>query len=140
MQDNYCIMIEATDVRPGNLVWYYDLYMNETVFEVEGVLDGFIYCSTLPKSKLPLASVHPLSLDTGYLQSLGFVRGEREHGEDENVFSYKYNRNDSVYVRDEGYSFQFLAAAQGQLVPYGRPVVHVHQLQNLFYCLTGKDL
>lgn len=140
MQDKYCIMIEATDVRPGNLVWYYDLYMNETVFEVEGILDGFIYSSTLPKSKLPLANVHPLTLDTGYLRSLGFIRGERAHGEDENVFSYKYNRNDSVYVRDEGYSFQFLAAAPGQLVPYGQPVVHVHQLQNLFYCLTGKEL
>jgi len=133
-------MIEATDVRPGNLVWYYDLYMNETVFEVEGILDGFIYNSSLPKSKLPLAGVHPLSLSTEYLHTLGFVRGDREYGEDENVFSYRYNHKDSVYVRDEGYSFRLLAEAPGTFVPYGQPVVHVHQLQNLFYCLTGKEL
>jgi hypothetical protein len=133
-------MIEATDVRSGNLVWYYDLYMNETVFEVEGILDGFIYNSSLPKSKLALVNVHPLTLDTGYLNSLGFVRGDKEHGEDENVFSYRYNRKDSIYVRDEGYSFQLLAEAPGQMVPYGQPLVYVHQLQNLFYCLTGKEL
>jgi hypothetical protein len=136
-------MIEATDVRSGNLVWYYDMYMNETVFEVEGILDGFIYNSTLPKSKLPLASVHPLALDTAHLNSLGFVRGEKEHGEDENVFSYRYNRKDSIFIRDEGYSFQLLAEAAGmpgKFVPYGQPLVHVHQLQNLFYCLTGQEL
>ncbi|MBW8683188.1 hypothetical protein [Chitinophaga rhizophila] len=133
-------MIEANDVRTGNLVWYYDLYMNETVFEVEGLLDGFIYNSSLPKSKLPLANVHPLTLDTHHLRSLAFVRGEKEHGEDEQVYSYRYNRKDNIYIRDEGYSFQPLAAAGGQMIPYGQPLVYVHQLQNLVYSLTGKEI
>lgn len=133
-------MVEATDVRTGNMVWYYDLYMNEMVFEVEGLLDGFIYNSSLPKSKLPLASVHPITLDAGQLNNLGFVRGDREYGEDVNVFSYRYNRKDSIYVRDEGYVFQVLIETSGQQVPCGQPILYVHQLQNLFYCLTGKEL
>jgi hypothetical protein len=132
-------MIEEMDIRIGNIVWYYDLYMNETVFTVEGILGGCIYNSLLPLSKLPVDKVQPLKLEEEHLEQFGFVRGEKEHGEDENVFSYRYNHKDSIYIRDEGYSFQLLAIAAAGLVPYGLPIVHVHQLQNLLYYLTGEE-
>lgn len=133
-------MIADNDIRVGNLVWYFDLYMNETPFEVEGVLEGFVYHSALPKSRLPLSKVNPLKLDVEHLDALGFVRGDREYGEDINVYSLRYTHKDSIYIRDEGYSFQLLAESPTGLVPYGRAVVHVHQLQNLFYYLTGEEL
>ena len=133
-------MIADNDIRVGNLVWYYDLYMNETAFKVEGILEGFVYNSSLPKSKLPLSKVHPLKLETDHFNALGFVRGEKEYGEDTNVFSYRYTHKDSIYIRDEGYAFQLLTESPVGLVPYGLPVVHVHQLQNLFYCLTSEEL
>lgn len=133
-------MIEDTDVRIGNLVWYYNLYLIETPFQVEGVMDGFIYNSSLPKSKLPLDKVNPLILDEDYLQKFGFIRGDSDYGEDENVFSYKYNHKDSLYIRDDGDSFQFLVNCTAGLIPYGRPIAHVHQLQNLFYYLTREEV
>lgn len=133
-------MIADTDIRVGNLVWYYDLYMNETPFEVEGILEGFIYNSTLPKSRLPLSKVHPLKLEMDHFNALGFVRGEKEYGEDTNVYSLRYTHKDSIYIRDEGYAFQLLTMSPSGLVPYGRPIVHVHQLQNLFYYLTAEEL
>lgn len=133
-------MIADTDIRVGNLVWYYDLYMNETAFKIEGVLEGYVYNSCLPKSKLPLGKVNPVKLEADQLDALGFVRGEKEYGEDINVYSYKYTYKDSIYIRDEGYSFQMLTESPAGLVPYGRPLVHVHQLQNLFYDLTTEEL
>jgi hypothetical protein len=113
-------MIEEADVRIGNLVWYYNLYLIETSFKVEGILDGFIYCTSLPKNKLPLDKVNPIVLEADHLIGFGYVRGDKDYGEDENVFSYKYTHKDSLYIRDDGYSFQLLTA---ELIPYGRPLV-----------------
>jgi hypothetical protein len=130
-------MIEEADIRIGNLVWYYNLYLIETSFRVEGILEGFVFNSTLPRSKLPLDKVNPIALDPDYLQGFGYVRGDKDYGEDENVYSYKYTHKDSLYIRDNGYSFQLMTNG---MVPCGRPIVHVHQLQNLHYHLTGEEL
>lgn len=133
-------MIEETDIRIGNMVWYYDYNMIETVFRVEGIAEGFVYNSGLPKSKLPLEKVHPLALEADHLLKFGFLPGEEEYGEDPDTYSYKYNRADSVYIRETNGGFQPLAASKNGLVPYGRPLHHVHQLQNLFYDLTRDDV
>lgn len=133
-------MIEETDIRVGNLVWYYDYNMIETVFRVEGVLDGHIYNSGLPRSKLPLEKVHPLPLEAHHLEKFGFLPGEKAYGEDEHIYAYKYNRKDSVYLREVSGAFQPLACDNGKMTAYGRPLVHLHQLQNLFYDLTREDV
>lgn len=132
-------MIEETDVRIGNMVWYYDYNMVETVFRVEGILDGHVYNSGLPKSRLPLEKVQPVTLEVDHLLQFGFLAGEKEYGEDIHTYSYKYNRNSSVYIRETSGGFQPLTASSDGLVPYGRPLVHLHQLQNLFYDLTRDD-
>jgi hypothetical protein len=133
-------MIEEADIRVGNLVWYYNLYLIETSFKVEGVMEGFVYCTSLPKNKLPVDKVNPVTLEADHLIGFGYVKGDKDYGEDENVFSYKYSHKDSLYLRDDGYSFQLLTDSPSGLVPYGRPIVHVHQLQNLHYYLTREEL
>jgi hypothetical protein len=133
-------MIEETDIRIGNLIWYYDYNMEETTFRVEGILAGHVYNSTLPKSKLPFEKVHPLTLDTEHLLEFGFLAGDRDYGEDVHTYAYKYNHSHSVYIRDCGNAFQPLTQSPSGLVPYGKPLVHVHQLQNLFYDLTRDDV
>ena len=133
-------MIEETDVRIGNMVWYYDYNMVETVFRVEGILEGHVYNSGLPKSRLPLEKVHPVMLEVDHLLQFGFLAGEKEYGEDIHTYSYKYNRNSSVYIQETAGGFQPLTASSAGPVPYGRPLVHLHQLQNLFYDLTRDDV
>lgn len=132
-------MVEETDVRIGNLVWYYDYNMMETVFRVEGILEGYVYNSGLPKSKLPLSKVHPVTLETDHLEKFGFLPGDAEYGEDVHTYSFKYNHKDSIYIRDTGTSFQPMARSANGFVAYGRPIVHLHQLQNLFYDLTREE-
>ncbi|KAA2239562.1 hypothetical protein F0L74_25530 [Chitinophaga agrisoli] len=133
-------MVDETDIRIGNLVWYYDLYMVETIFRVEGILEGNVYSTILPKSKIALQKVNPIVLDIDHLMGFGFLPGEKEYGEDENVFSFRYNHKDSIYIRNDGDCFQPLTAAKNGLLPYGRPLVHVHQLQNLCYDLTREEI
>lgn len=133
-------MIEASDIRVGNLLWYYDYHMTETVFRVEGIHEGYIFNTGLPRSRLPLEKANPIQLDVSYLFQFGFLAGDRDYGEDPDIYTYKYNRTDSIYIRDEGDKFQPLAAHEGGFAPYGKPVIHLHQLQNLFYDLTREDV
>ncbi|NLR77727.1 hypothetical protein [Chitinophaga eiseniae] len=133
-------MILASDIRIGNYVAWFDYNMEEEAFIAEGILDGFVYNSQLPRSKLPIEKVNPVILDLYLLTRFGFIKGDPEYGEDVNVYSLKYNRLDSMHVRYENSIFQPMADAPGGLVPYGRPLVHVHQLQNLFHALTRDEL
>lgn len=133
-------MIEETDVRIGNTVWYYDYNMIETEFNVEGILEGHIYNSGLPRSKLALEKVHPVTLEVDHLLRYGFLPGEKEYGEDADTYAYKYNRDNSIYIRHIESAFQPLTASASGLVPYGRPLLHLHQLQNLCYDLTREEL
>jgi hypothetical protein len=133
-------MILASDIRIGNYVWYYDIYMQETAFLVEGILDGYIYNSGLPLSKIPCDKANPLILDVYLLTKFEFIQGDPEYGEDENVYSLKYNRLNSIHIQHKDGVFQPLTDAPTGLVPYGLPIVHVHQLQNLFQAITGDEL
>ncbi|MEC5144450.1 hypothetical protein [Chitinophaga sp. 212800010-3] len=133
-------MIQGTDIRIGNCVSYFDYNMEETIFEVEGILDGYVYNSGLPRNRLPFAKVNPVVLDVDLLTRMGFLCGDPDYGEDPTVFSLKYNRLNSIHVRLENGVFQPLTDAPGGLIPYGRPIVHVHQLQNLFHAVTRDDL
>lgn len=133
-------MIEASDIRIGNYVSYFDYNMEETAFTVEGIHDGYIYNSGLPKSKLPCAKVNPMILDLYLLRKFGFIKGDPEYGEPENVYGLKYNHRDSLFIQYENDSFQPVVQTPQGMVPYGRKIVHVHQLQNLFHAITRDEL
>jgi hypothetical protein len=133
-------MIQESDIRIGNYVSYFDFNMEETAFVVEGILQGFIYNSGLPLSKISCKKTNPVVLDLYLLSKFGFIKGDKEYGEDVNVHSLKYNRLNSVHIKYENDVFQPLTDAPTGLVPYGRPIVHVHQLQNLFHALTRDEL
>ncbi|RPD41762.1 hypothetical protein [Chitinophaga barathri] len=133
-------MMDETDIRIGNMVWYYDYNMIETPFRIEGILDGHIYNSLLPRSRLPLEKVHPITLEADHLLQFGFLPGEKEYGEDPDIYTYKYTHKDSVYIRDMAGVFQPVTVSENGTIPYGRPLLHLHQLQNLFYDLTRDNV
>ena len=133
-------MIDATDIRIGNYVWYYDYNMVETAFQVEGINEGFIYNTGLPQSKMAYAKAHPLILDLYLLRKFGFIAGDPEHGEDADMYSFKYNRLNSVHVKHDNDTFQPYTDSPIGMVPYGLPIVHVHQLQNWYQAVTRDEL
>ncbi|UYQ94659.1 hypothetical protein MKQ68_06090 [Chitinophaga horti] len=132
-------MIDLADIRIGNLVWYYDRNMEETAFQVEGIFEGYIYNSGLPLSKLPADKAHPLILDLYLLRRFGFIQGDPAYGESDAVYSLKYSRLNSIHILCANDAFQPVLNADGTL-PYGRPIVHVHQLQNMYQALTRDEL
>lgn len=129
-------MMDETDIRIGNMVWYYDYNMIETPFRVEGIHEGYIYNSGLPRRRLPLEKVHPVALEADHLLQFGFLPGEREYGEDPSVYTYKYSHKDSLHILETNGAFQPVSVSGNGVVPYGRPLHHLHQLQNLCYDLT----
>lgn len=133
-------MIDEADIRIGNYVAYFDYNMEESVFVVEGILDGYIYNSGLPKSKISCEKANPVLLDLYQLIKFDFIRGVPEEGEDENIYSLKYNRLNSLHIRHQDGCFQPVTESPNGFVPYGRPLVHVHQLQNLFHALSRDEL
>nr|WP_295870264.1 hypothetical protein [uncultured Chitinophaga sp.] len=133
-------MIDEADIRIGNYVSYFDYNMEESVFVVEGILDGYIYNSGLPRSKISCEKANPVLLDLYQLIKFDFIRGVPEEGEDENIYSLKYNRLNSLHIRHEKGCFQPVTESPAGFVPYGRPLVHVHQLQNLFHALSRDEL
>ncbi|MCK7554435.1 hypothetical protein MKQ70_05220 [Chitinophaga sedimenti] len=132
-------MIDLSDIRIGNFVWYYDRNMEETAFQVEGIYEGYIYNTSLPLSKLPAEKANPLLLDLYLLRRFGFLKGDAAYGESEEVYSIKYSHKDSFHILYRNDAFQPVRDVLGA-EPYGRPVVHVHQLQNLFQALTRDEL
>ncbi|MFB6454250.1 hypothetical protein ACE38W_03180 [Chitinophaga sp. Hz27] len=133
-------MIEETDIRIGNLVAYFDRNMEETIFPVEGVWQGYIYNTGLPLSKIPCQKANPIPLEIQWLENFDFIQGDPAHDEDPYVYSLKYNRLHSVHISCRDGIFQPVVESPSGLVPYGRPLAHVHQLQNLFHALTREDL
>ncbi|RAJ76533.1 hypothetical protein CLV59_10852 [Chitinophaga dinghuensis] len=140
LQQRYNPVIEETDIRTGNLVAYYDRNMQETIFTVEGVWQGYIYNTGLPLSKIPCQKANPITLDINWLESFGFIAGDPAHNEDPAIYSLKYNRLNSIHICVRNECFQPMAESPSGMIPYGRPLVHVHQLQNFFHALTREDL
>ncbi|HEY0272687.1 MAG TPA: hypothetical protein VGC22_05840 [Chitinophaga sp.] len=133
-------MIDAADIRIGNYVCYYDYNMVEQAFRVEGIYDGYIYNSGLPQSRIRVEKANPCILEPALLQSFGFLPGDPAYGEDPAVYSLKYNRLNSVFIRYSNGIFQPCTDTPLGLVPYGLPLVHVHQLQNWYHALTRDEL
>lgn len=133
-------MIDAADIRIGNYVWYYDYSMLEQAFQVEGIYNGYIYNSGLPQSKITLEKANPCLLDAYMLRRFGFIAGDPDHKEDPDMFSLKYNRLNSLHIKITGDIFQPYTDTPVGLVPYGLPILHVHQLQNWYHTLTRDEL
>ncbi|SCB75678.1 hypothetical protein GA0116948_101181 [Chitinophaga costaii] len=133
-------MIDPADIRIGNYVWYYDYNMIEQAFQVEGIYNGYLYNTSLPQSKITLQKANPCILDLDLLRSFGFLAGDPAYQEDPDMYSLKYNRISSVHVKYSNHIFQPHTDSPIGLVPYGLPLVHVHQLQNWYHALTRDEL
>jgi len=126
--------MNAKDLRIGNLVrqvQYHNGYCNEirsvTAIREEGSLNVRVIGAHNMKSH-PIEWFIPILLTEEWLLKFGFVYSD-------------YSRcfeNSSICVDKDGevgtYDSEYKVSEHTTTVKY------VHQLQNLFYCLTGKEL
>lgn len=132
-------MIDVEELRIGNLVMFDGKYikiesMNRT--SVYGLPVG------LDQTKIYLTSdeIEPLPLTEEILLKCGFLKGELLI---ENNWEYEINlRGD--YILKYDYRRRWVIKNNGFQKfndPVHIPIVqHLHQLQNLYFALTGKEL
>lgn len=75
-------------------------------------------------------NIKPIPLTTGWLLKFGFVN---RFGQDYTIGDLhpKLQKRDMyVYKNDKGFFYE----------DFRRPIKHVHQLQNLYFALTGEEL
>ena len=128
-------MINANELRIGN--WFQQDASNNnaisrffTVDEIKryGVRSTYIRQDTnQPHTSLfSLDSIHPIPLTPEILEKCGAIVYEFDNG-----LGNQYRIKDRLFViRD------------GDIVDYGSSVIikHLHQLQNLYFALTGEEL
>lgn len=120
-------MISANELRIGNYV----LDENGSPFEFEW-LEGLSYTNSIKFIEIKYA---PIPLTEEWLVKLGFTKQDEDHHELSN------GRQSFLLERDQDGDFGLLYRGDFGLEYYYlcTPTV-VHDLQNIYFCLTGKEL
>lgn len=119
-------MIKATEIRIGNIL------KEGTVFSIE--FDPCVkkyYCYFVEKeSPIQTKSLNPIPLTEERLIKFGFQKD-----------GYDYWVHNEIYfeLRDLNHGNYCLTVNCGEY-NIGKPIQYVHQLQNLFFSLTGTEL
>jgi hypothetical protein len=111
--------MESNELRIGNLVHDYD----EELIIVSGISYGDVYSSKLGET--PLARIKPILLTEEWLIKFGFEKKINEWMKNSIVLEYINNN-------------LFFSAGLG--LSLSVQIKQVHQLQNLYFALTGQEL
>lgn len=111
--------MQSKDLRIGNFI-----LVEEKVYEVE-MNDSYGVLGIDKRGLVRLENVNPIQLTEEWLVNFGFEKYEFDHKEKQ----YRY-KDRLIVLRD------------GKFADYGSSVIveHVHELQNLYFALTGEEL
>lgn len=131
-------MIDIRELRIGNLVQYNPLSVDKgTKIEpikirsvgVDPIMyDTYIELDTPFDIRFSEEDISPIPLTPEWLERLGFEKRLPHEGED---FTHWHYNGFEVWQHNEGFCHDF---------HFGGDVKYVHQLQNLFFALTGDEL
>jgi len=132
-------MVRVSDVRIGNFLLFDFPARGKVQYRSERInneYDGFRAIATI--NGLQPEKIYGIPLTDSWLQKLGFEKIERH---------FQHNWVIRLSKTEAHYSIQFfndkfwLSNSEYDAWCYViREVVYVHDLQNLFYALTGEDL
>jgi len=114
-------MIAINDLRIGNFITDPDLLNIPSV--VVEIKYGFI----VTNYNDALVNAIPIKLTKEILDKCGFKNSEWEHK----------TKSDCLFVHDE---IIHIMDARDKNYSFTAPCKYLHQLQNLYYCLTGNEL
>jgi hypothetical protein len=118
-------MIKAQELRIGNL-----LVLGPNVVTVQQIgQNSFAY----EKGENLFADICPIDLTEDWLLKFGFEGPKKEAG------TYYQKDNHRVYLFDSFFEFEFTANKDSRFNLF-RSYQYVHQLQNLYFALTGTEL
>lgn len=128
--------MKAEELRIGNLANENDI----GVIEIKSIEDGFCWVSKVKNNAhfhLDVNQINPIPLTEEWLLKFGFEK----KGE---AFRHEYWYINDFHIQIHGDRFP-LRIWGGESAPHltqyiGHKTKHVHQLQNLYFALTGEEL
>jgi hypothetical protein len=110
--------MKATDLRIGNLI-----LKNNEIYEISSLFFVDLHDGTIRENNNYV--VKPIPLTQEWLLKFGFE-------------VYEFNDKENQY----GFKDRLIVIRDGLFCDYGSSVIikHVHQLQNLYFALTGTEL
>lgn len=126
-------MIKASELRIRNLV--FDNYSG--VMEVSSINEGYVSLrknQKLPEGRYDISSIEPIPLTEEWLIKFGFslTISNRDSG----YKQYEINKNGFDIL----FSIECNCSPECFVENIGIDILYVHQLQNLYSCLTGEEL
>lgn len=128
-------MIDAKELRIGNYVHRND-YPND-LFKMRSISDDRIHLinvleidvvnNTIYSSDCTLSELEPIPLTDKWLLKFGF----------EETLTKVYSIDDFPSYKFTGHSFEVFAFEENNYLP---DLQYIHQLQNLYFALTGTEL
>ena len=148
-------MITAEELRIGNLVTWNPKLINPAVtlppmqVEVFSIMrDRIMYVFPNIENRVEpfeddvvqmgdrhklLQELEPIILTTGIMEEIGF-------SEKGGLLSSKYFEKGDLQLQHTGEYFQRVAVTKLHTTVYDLPIRYFHQLQNLYFALTGEEL
>lgn len=113
--------MQSKDLRIGNLI-----LINEKVYGcVSGTIQEIAYEELSPKK---INEWKPIVLNDNWLNNLGFVKEKNTKWHTKNIISISLSTNSFIIYGNSG----------RKIVRAG--IKYVHDLQNLYFALTGEEL
>lgn len=117
--------MKANELRIGNLVYCHYLSCNGFVSEVNNDSVKLIYPNKHIFSMNPISQLEPIQLTEDWLLKFGFS------------FLKKKDGTQGVYSNGK---MNLVVSNGGNIYRINKLLPHVHQLQNLYFALTGEEL
>jgi hypothetical protein len=128
--------MEANELRIGNYVFYRD---KDTLLEVSNIgVKGFetINYQGLVYGSCDVNEYNPIPITKEWLLKFGFELTSNYPPEGK-MFTYKDIKG---YMLDVCIAYQFISVSQNIGTVRIKNVKYIHQLQNLYFYLTGEEL
>jgi hypothetical protein len=124
--------MKANELRIGNLV----IDRKGQICKVERIEKEFEECKILSNTALTHLPVEPIPLTEEILVNwCGFKKGILF-----DTILYLSNANWHISLKDSVYQLNYKENPKNQWIPVCINLKHVHQLQNLYFALTGEEL
>ena len=125
--------MKASELRIGNLVQHKDTKEITTIYALEHRYKRVYWINS---SLYNNDSLEPIPLTEEWLLKFGFVK---EDEQDELLDTFMYNKDNITRVEFSN-KHKLLYWHDNYTSIYHQKLKHVHQLQNLYFALTGEEL
>lgn len=128
--------MKAQDLRIGNIVKYHN---DDTIFNVIGIDDlGIRVKNEEQETWIEYDCFSPIPLNQEWIFALGFIKGMSG---DISALFHKYYKTERVFniEKIEDKYYLHYSDKYGMFI-VGESFKYVHQLQNLYFALTGEEL